>query len=1010
MRQRWPLFRMGLLLAAAVACLTLQFAAQGTGYVVGDVAGSQAPADPLPVSWTLNPPFALAPTGVFTRADGRIHVTARSRNLGLDLPANYASVPNTAVSRINPFGGPEEFIEPMVTTEGPCWERGGTCDYVADAATCAVYERDHASGAIQRITGGVCQSSTPDGQARLTARYPFITALGYNPSLGLLLGTCTSSSAIYRIQPGINLVERIVGTGVSGYDLDNVPATTARIGCPRGLIEPSFVPGNPGAIDGIVFAEADNHLVRRVAFSTGLISTVAGNRNFTGTGNGDGGPATSARLFAPVCVTPGAGGVYYICESGSIRVVNVTTGIIQTQVPNLSGPFAVDADSAGNLFVGELGGARVGIYTTAGSYALAMGTPLGAQPNFSYNGERLATEVSLAAVADVAALPDDGTGLRLVIADPFDHRVRLWDEDTGQVTVFAGTGSSAGAVGDGGPATQARLWEPTGLAVAPDGAVYISERLGCRIRRVDVSGTISTVVGTGVCQSIPNANGPGPTVPVDQPTDLEYEVESLFWTELRGHIARRLDAIGNVERIAGTGVAGSSGDGGPATAAQISAPRGLAVSADGRTAYLADTGNHRVRRLDLSLPIPTIDRLAGSGTPGYGGDGAPARTALLRSPWDVTIFGDDLLISDHDNMRIRQVAAPVTTDAIISTVLGTGQRGRGRRGGPAESVRVNGPTGFFSSAQRIGFAELAPGRIATLTRSSVGGLPGSPGSLTSAVSGFDVDLDWTPPGVGAPPFSYTVYARSTPGGPVIATVPVASQTHLAVTAPAGSYVVSVQAANSVGSGPESAGITVNVPGTPASPPAPENLTASVQNQTATFSWAALTMLPSHYRLVGRAEPDGEPIGTIRFGAFEFDTADQSRPSAPVRSYTVSGLPSGAYYVTLHAENAAGVSPPSNQVTITIAAPQAPGPPTLSAAQVNGSTVTLSWSPATSGGTPSSYVVAASFSPGGPPIAVLPVGATALTVNAPAGTYYVRVAAVNAVGYSAPSNEIVVVVP
>ena len=250
--------------AALAAVLSLHLRAQDPTFTISDLVGQQGPADPLPSSWTLNPPFALSPTSLFRRPDGRIHVTARAQNLSLDLPANYASQLNTSATRLNPFSGTEELLEPMVTVEGTCWERAGSCDYVVDAATCTVVERDHGTGALQRITGGACQSSTPDGQSRLNARYPFITAVGYQSSQGLLIGTCTSSSAIYLIQPGANTVQRIAGTGVPGYDLDNVPATTARIDCPRGIIETAYVPGNPGATEGIVFAEFANNIVRRV--------------------------------------------------------------------------------------------------------------------------------------------------------------------------------------------------------------------------------------------------------------------------------------------------------------------------------------------------------------------------------------------------------------------------------------------------------------------------------------------------------------------------------------------------------------------------------------------------------------------------------------------------------------------------------------------------------------------------------------------------------------------------
>ena len=125
---------------------------------------------------------------------------------------------------------------------------------------------------------------------------------------------------------------------------------------------------------------------------------------------------------------------------------------------------------------------------------------------------------------------------------------------------------------------------------------------------------------------------------------------------------------------------------------------------------------------------------------------------------------------------------------------------------------------------------------------------------------------------------------------------------------------------------------------------------------------------------------------------------------------MTDVPPGTYYVRLHAENRAGLSPASNEVIVSVAVPLPPGPPVLNPAQVNGSTVTLSWSPSASGGAATSYIVTASFTAGGPVIASLPVTGTLITVSAQAGTYFVRVAAVGAGGTSGQSNEIVVTVP
>ena len=375
-----------------------------------------------------------------------------------------------------------------------------------------------------------------------------------------------------------------------------------------------------------------------------------------------------------------------------------------------------------------------------------MGTPLGAAPNLNFNGDgRPASEASLGQVSDVAFLPDDGTGARIVIADPFDHRVRLYDEDTGLVTTFAGTGvppTFIDQIGDGGPATSGRLWEPSGVAAAEDGSVYITERLGCRIRRVDPGGIITTVAGTGHCSANPADTGPGPVTTLSQPFDVEVVGQTLYRTEIGSHLIRRMPFGGNVERVAGTGVAGFSGDGGPATAAQLSQPRGLGLGLTATVAYVADTNNHRIRRIDLTASPPVIGTLAGTGAPGFGGDGGPALSALLRFPHDVAPVGpNSLAISDRENNRVRLVGSLSGPTPSIGTIGGNGQRGRGTRGAAATGAKLSGPAGMASTAEpRIGFAEPASRRVAGLNLGTGPSVPGAPGGLNASIDSHQVDL------------------------------------------------------------------------------------------------------------------------------------------------------------------------------------------------------------------------------------------------------------------------------
>ncbi|MFI1184501.1 NHL repeat-containing protein [Streptomyces sp. NPDC020799] len=291
------------------------------------------------------------------------------------------------------------------------------------------------------------------------------------------------------------------------------------------------------------------------AIAQGTITTVAG----TGVAgyNGDGGQATSAQLYGPDGLWVDPAGVLYIADRWNHRVRKV-----------------------------DLTAANPTIFTVAGTGVAG------------YNGDGgQATSAQLNQPYGVVM----GPAGNLCIGDILNARVRELDTDTPpMIFTVAGTGV-AGYNGDGGQATSAQLNQPHGVWVDGEGNLYIADFVDHRVRKVDPSGVISTVAGTGVA----GYNGDGGAATMAQlnaPSNVVVDAAgNLYITEYQNHAVRRVDPSGVISTVAGTGVAGYNGDGGQATQAQLYFPVGIAMDEEGNL-YIGERGNNRVRRVQLAPP------------------------------------------------------------------------------------------------------------------------------------------------------------------------------------------------------------------------------------------------------------------------------------------------------------------------------------------------------------------------------------------------------------------------
>ncbi|MBI3426214.1 MAG: hypothetical protein HY011_25065 [Acidobacteria bacterium] len=255
-------------------------------------------------------------------------------------------------------------------------------------------------------------------------------------------------------------------------------------------------------------------------------------------------------------------------------------------------------------------------------------------------------------------------------------------QTTALIRTPAGSGVY-GFAGDNGPATNALLATPTGIAVDADGNLYIADSYNNRIRKVSLQGTITTIAGTGV-GGYSGDNGPATQALIDTPTSLVFDRQgNLFFTDSLNNVVRKIDTTGKITTIAGTGQEGFAGDGGPATQARLGFPQSLTIDAGGNL-YLCDTFNNRVRKV---TPQGTISTVAGSnGQGGYSGDGGPATQARLDSPDGAAVDRlGNLYIADTENFVVRKV----DTTGKISTFAGTGQDGYSGDNLPATQTKLS---------------------------------------------------------------------------------------------------------------------------------------------------------------------------------------------------------------------------------------------------------------------------------------------------------------------------------
>jgi sugar lactone lactonase YvrE len=445
-------------------------------------------------------------------------------------------------------------------------------------------------GIIHTIAGTGVSSFTGDGGPAINATFSSPLAVQVDAYGNLYISDATR---VREITPDA-IIRTIVGTSIYTFAGDGGPAIAAGI-------DPHNLATDPAG--NLYIADYENSLIRLVA-PDGTISTVAGALSF----GGDGGPAADAQFCMPWSMTLDTQGNLYVSDTFNHRVRKIdTTGVITTYAGtglmstnissgpatevNLGNPMGMVVDPSGNLYMIDNWKCRINRITPDGMLQLIAGNSCG------YRGD--GGPATSALLQNPESLVLDPAG-NLYISDTDNNRVRVITPD-GMINTFAGTGAAASGA-DGIPATQSALNHPEGLAMDTAGNLYIADYSSNRVRMVNPAGIITTVAGNGKAGNATDGKL-ATSQAVTEPTGVAVDnAGNLYITEWGTYYIRKVDPTGILSTIAGTGQWGYSGDNGPARSAGISQTMNPALDAYGNL-YFADMNNNCIRELTVN-PAP----------------------------------------------------------------------------------------------------------------------------------------------------------------------------------------------------------------------------------------------------------------------------------------------------------------------------------------------------------------------------------------------------------------------